>query len=96
MSIKTIQKRIKQVMIGTMMSGAMVFTPMSGCDLVASGNPAVKGLLDAARTADSSLHPEDIRYPYQWGTSSSEDAPSTSEYPYLEIKLSNVQVVSYN
>ena len=42
MSIKTIQKRIKQVMMGTVLSGAMMFTPMSGCDLVAEGNPAAK------------------------------------------------------
>ncbi len=49
MSIKAIQKRVKRVMVGTAMSGAMVFTPMSGCDLVAGGNPAVKGVMDSAR-----------------------------------------------
>ena len=56
MLIKTIQKRLRQAVLGTMISGAMVFTPMSGCDLVAEGNPAAKGLLDAEFSIDSNAH----------------------------------------
>jgi len=54
MSIKSIGKRIQHFAAGIVMSGSMVFTPMSGCDLVADANPATKGLLDAGRIAVTS------------------------------------------
>jgi hypothetical protein len=48
-SINTIQKRMKQAILGTLLSGAAVFSPMSGCELAMEGHPAAKGLSHVGR-----------------------------------------------
>ena len=76
MSIKTIQKRIQNlIVLGILSTGAVLAG--TGCDL---DNPATKGMLDSARIGSELA---------------SVDAPSTSAAGYLEMKLANVYVVSY-
>ena len=94
MQVKTIQKRIKNlVVLGILSTGAVLAG--TGCDL---DNPATKGLLDSARILSMDSGGETRLGDQLWDPLITYigDAPSTSQQVYYEITLYDAQVVSYN